>query len=99
RRALNTSWTTAIAALSTLLTSLDWVRRRGRYACVTRRIGGDIARARSVNCQSIRIITYIIEMSVTAAPTDGMNPSMTRYRIAWASFWMRYTESAVPTES
>ena len=36
---------------------------------------------------------------VAAALRDGMNPSITRYRIAWASFWMRYTASAVPTES
>jgi len=33
------------------------------------------------------------------ALTDGMNPSITRDLIAWASFWMRYTESAVPPES
>ena len=36
---------------------------------------------------------------VTAELTNGMNPSITMDRIAGASCWMRYTESAVPIVS
>ena len=33
------------------------------------------------------------------ALTEGMKPSITSDRIAWASFWIRYSESAVPVVS
>ena len=44
-------------------------------------------------------MTIHIVITVIAAETKGIAPSTRMFWIAGASYWMRYTESAVPRES